>query len=63
VILAALDLMNMLMVERGRRIKAIGQAARVDIEALLERHVFLELFVRVQADWPAQLARLREFGL
>ena len=49
--------------EGGRRIKAIGQAARADIEVLLERRVFLELFVRVQADWPAQLARLREFGL
>jgi GTP-binding protein Era len=52
-----------LLGERGRRIKAIGQAARVEIEALLERRVFLELFVRVQADWPAQMARLREFGL
>ena len=49
--------------QRGGRIKAIGQAARVDIEALLERRVFLELFVRVQADWPKHLARLREFGL
>ena len=49
--------------ERGQRIKAIGQSARADIEALLERRVFLELFVRVQADWPTHLARLREFGL
>jgi len=47
----------------GSRIKAIGQAARVDIEALLDRRVFLELFVRVQTDWPKHLARLREFGL
>ncbi len=47
----------------GRRIKAIGQAARCDIEALLDRRVFLELFVRVQSDWPSQPARLKEFGL
>lgn len=49
--------------ERGQRIKAIGQAARADIEALLGRRVFLELFVRVQADWTKHPARLREFGL
>jgi GTP-binding protein Era len=47
----------------GARIKAIGQAARVDIESLLDARVFLELHVRVQADWTRQLARLREFGL
>jgi GTP-binding protein Era len=49
--------------ERGQRIKAIGQAARGDCEKLLNKRVFLELFVRVQADWPRQPARLREFGL
>jgi GTPase len=49
--------------EGGRRIKTIGQAARSDCEELLGRRVFLELFVRVQADWTRQLARLREFGL
>lgn len=49
--------------QRGRRIKTIGQAARIEIEELVGMRVFLELFVRVQADWPTQLARLREFGL
>ena len=49
--------------QRGSRMKAVGQSARADIEALLGRRVFLELFVRVQADWPKHLARLREFGL
>ena len=48
---------------RGACIKRIGQTARVDIEALLGRRVFLELFVRVQADWTKRVARLREFGL
>ena len=45
------------------RIKAIGQAARRDIEAFLDCRVFLELFVRVQADWNKHPARLREFGI
>jgi GTPase len=49
--------------QRGARIKAIGQAARAEIETLLDTRVFLELFVRVQADWTRHLARLREFGL
>ena len=48
---------------RGARIKAIGQAARSEIEELLGTRVFLELFVRVQSDWTKQVARLREFGL
>ncbi len=47
----------------GARIKAIGQAARAEIEDLLGTRVFLELFVRVQSDWTKQVARLREFGL
>lgn len=47
----------------GRRIKAIGQAARREIEELLGHRVYLELFVRVQPGWTKQLARLKEFGL
>jgi GTP-binding protein Era len=48
---------------RGQRLKAIGQAARAEIETLLGRRVFLELFVRVQRDWTKHPARLKEFGL
>ncbi|MBI3786248.1 MAG: GTPase Era [Deltaproteobacteria bacterium] len=47
----------------GRRIKEIGQAARLEIEAMLDRRVFLELFVRVQADWTQRESLLREFGV
>ncbi len=35
----------------GRRIKAIGTAARHDLEAYLERRVYLDLKVRVEKDW------------
>jgi GTP-binding protein Era len=49
--------------QRGQSLKAIGKAARLDIEALLGSKVFLELFVRVQEDWTRNPARLREFGL
>jgi len=45
------------------RIKAIGQAARREIEVFLGCKVFLELYVRVQEDWNKRVARLREFGI
>jgi GTP-binding protein Era len=35
----------------GERLRAIGQAARLGIEALTGRRVYLELFVRVEPDW------------
>lgn len=35
----------------GQLVKAIGQAARASAEALLGRHVYLDLFVKVQKDW------------
>jgi len=47
----------------GRRIKEIGRAARVELEKLLGRRLYLELFVRVQEEWTKREALLREFGL
>ena len=35
----------------GRKLKEIGTAARLEIEALLGKKVFLELFVKVKPDW------------
>jgi len=46
----------------GRRIKEIGRAARVELEALLGRRLYLELFVRVQEEWTKRHALLSEFG-
>jgi GTP-binding protein Era len=48
---------------RGNRIKQISQAARQEIEKLLGRRIYLELFVRVQEDWSKDERRLRELGL
>ncbi|HSC87326.1 MAG TPA: GTPase Era [Polyangiaceae bacterium] len=45
----------------GERIKAIGIAARERIEALVQKKVHLELFVRISSEWkdvPRQLAEL-----
>lgn len=44
----------------GARLKAIGTAARMEAEALLERKVYLKLWVKVMDDWTNQPARVRE---
>lgn len=46
----------------GKRIKAIGQQARKDIEELLHKHVYLELFVRVQEGWRDDEKSLETYG-
>ena len=49
--------------KNGQRIKAIGTAARVELETILDRRVHLSLFVKVRADWPDDPERYREMGL
>jgi GTP-binding protein Era len=46
----------------GRRAKALGSAARRGIEALLDRKVFLKLWVRVRAGWSDDEGALKQFG-
>ena len=47
----------------GARIKDIGTKARVDIENLLGKRVFLKLFVKVVEDWRNREQTLDELGL
>ena len=46
----------------GRGLKAIGSAARKDIEKLLTRKVFMELWVKVKQDWRSDEQALKELG-
>ena len=46
----------------GRMIKEIGSKARVDIERLLKKHVYLELQVKVVDDWRNEPVALRTYG-
>jgi GTP-binding protein Era len=46
----------------GSKIKAIGEAARRQIEGMLGTRVFLKLFVRVQKNWRKDARALRKFG-
>lgn len=47
----------------GQRIKAVGQAARAELEQLLECRVHLFLFVKVRPKWTEDPERYRELGL
>jgi GTP-binding protein Era len=47
----------------GSRIKDIGTAARIEIEALAGRRVFLKLFVKVVEDWRNREGTLDELGV
>jgi GTP-binding protein Era len=46
----------------GEKLKAIGSAARRRIEALIDKKVYLSLWVRVTADWTESEKRLAELG-
>ncbi len=48
--------------KEGARLKAIGTAARIEIEQLLGTKVFLELWVKVRKDWRSNNRMLSELG-
>ena len=47
----------------GRQIKAVGQAARAELEQMLGCRVHLFLFVKVRPKWPEDPERYSEMGL
>jgi len=47
----------------GRQIKAVGEAARHELEAMLGVRVHLFLFVKVRARWTEDPERYRELGI
>jgi len=48
--------------EGGARIKAIGTNARIELEKLFGKKVFLETFVRVESEWTENPRALHRFG-
>jgi len=48
--------------DKGSSLKKIGVEARADIEALIEKKVFLELFVKVKDKWRDNEQTLKSFG-
>lgn len=47
---------------QGKALKKVGTEARKDIEAFLEKKVFLELHVKVSKNWRENELQLRRFG-
>jgi GTP-binding protein Era len=47
---------------RGSRLKAVGTAARLQIEELIGTRVYLDLHVRVAKDWQRDPRQLRKLG-
>lgn len=47
---------------RGQKLKRVGIEARKDIETFFKKHVYLELFVKVEKDWRNKENKLRSFG-
>ncbi len=46
----------------GKALRKVGEFAREDIELFLDRPVFLEMFVKVAADWRKKEALLKKMG-
>lgn len=53
---------GILIGKEGRALKKVGTSARADIEAFLERPVYLDLHVKVREDWRNRPSFLRSFG-
>jgi len=49
--------------DKGQMIRRVGEAARLELEGLLDRKVHLFLFVKVREAWPDDPERYREMGL
>jgi GTP-binding protein Era len=45
---------------KGARLKEIGTQARLELEQILGRKLYLELFVKVRKDWREKPVYLRE---
>lgn len=48
---------------KGSKLKAIGEEARVSIEEMVGKKVFLKLFVRVEKNWCTDTQAIRRLGI
>ena len=52
----------MLIGARGRTLKQIGTAARLELENIFETRVFLTMVVKVEPGWTRDPRRVAEYG-
>ncbi len=53
---------GILIGHKGSKLKKVGTEARKDLEAFLDKKVFLELYVKVNEDWRNNEKLLKRFG-
>lgn len=53
---------GMIIGKQGQKLKMIGSAARVEIEAMLGCSCYLEIFVKVREDWRNRTGILHDLG-
>lgn len=53
---------KMVIGSQGRRIRSIGTQARHELERLVNRRVYLSLFVKIRAGWSDSVQELRRLG-
>ena len=56
------SLKKIIIGSKGNMIKEIGSSARVDIEKLMGRNIYLELFVKTVKKWREKEKYLQEYG-
>lgn len=53
---------GILIGKQGSMLKKIGQGARLELEKILEKKVYLELYVKVQKNWLKDKAAIKNLG-
>lgn len=53
---------NIIIGKKGEMIKQLGTNARLKLEKLLDKHIFLNLFVKVQPNWRNDKNTLKRLG-
>ena len=53
---------GILIGKKGAMLKKIGTEARLELEKIVEKKVFLELFVKVQKNWLKDKDMIKNLG-
>ena len=53
---------RMIIGNKGEKLKAIASGARLDIEKLIDKKVFLQCWCKVKSGWSEDEGALRQLG-